>query len=133
MQVYDILELVGGPGLLWYTREVFSDFLRKLELQYADRTDNSGVFIRVPDLDSSNANDWAPSITQSYEIQTDPRGFNSEKNIENDPLRSTGAIYNPGRPRLTCWLANAHTCTHNITYRVVDKKNRHLTRRQTDG
>lgn len=94
LQVYDILESVGGPGLLWYTREIFSDFALELEWQYANRTDNSGVFIRVPSLNSSNPSDWMAAIDQSYEIQIDPRGYNSEKNIENDPLRSTGAIYN---------------------------------------
>jgi choline dehydrogenase-like flavoprotein len=101
MQVYDILESVGGPGLLWYTREVFSDFVLELEWQYANRTDNSGVFIRVPNLNSSNANDWTLAIDQSYEIQIDPRGFNTEQNIENDPLRSTGAIYNLNAPTRT--------------------------------
>ncbi|PDT87168.1 hypothetical protein CO669_26860 [Bradyrhizobium sp. Y36] len=98
LQVYDILESVGGPGLLWYTRESFSDFVLELEWQYANRTDNSGVFIRVPNLNSSNPNDWTAAIDQSYEIQIDPRGYNSEKAMENDPLRSTGAIYNVNAP-----------------------------------
>jgi len=98
LQAYDILESVGGPGLLWYTREAFSDFVLELEWQYANRTDNSGVFIRVPNLSSSNPNDWTAAIDQSYEIQIDPRGYNSEKKMENDPLRSTGAIYNINAP-----------------------------------
>ena len=101
IQVYDILESTGGPGLLWYTREAFSDFVLELEWQYANRTDNSGVFIRVPNLNSSNPNDWTPAIDQSYEIQIDPRGYNSEKNLENDPVRSTGAIYNIQAPTRT--------------------------------
>jgi len=101
LQVYDILESMGGPGLLWYTREAFTDFVLELEWQYADRADNSGVFIRVPSLNSANSNDWMAAIDQSYEIQIDPRGFNSEKNMENDPLRSTGAIYNLSPPSRT--------------------------------
>jgi hypothetical protein len=102
MQVFDILESTGGPGLLWYTREVFSDFVLELDWQYADRTDNSGVFLRVPALNSSDPpNDWLPAVDQGYEVQIDPRGFNSEKNIENDPLRSTGAIYNLNAPTRT--------------------------------
>jgi choline dehydrogenase-like flavoprotein len=101
LQVFDILESTGGPGLLWYTREVFSDFVLELEWQYADRTDNSGIFIRVPNLNSSNPNDWTAATDQSYEIQIDPRGFNAEKNLENDPLRSTGAIYNLSPPTRT--------------------------------
>jgi len=99
LQVFDILESTNGPGLLWYTREAFGDFVLELEWQYADRTDNSGVFIRVPGLNSSDPqNDWTVAVDRSYEIQIDPRGFNSEKNIENDPLRSTGAIYNLSPP-----------------------------------
>ena len=101
MQVYDILESYGGPGLLWYTREVFGDFVLELDWQYADRTDNSGIFIRVPNLNSSNANDWTPAIDQSYEIQIDPRGYNSDTSTENDPLRSTGAIYRVNAPART--------------------------------
>lgn len=98
LQVFDILESVGGPGVLWYTREAFADFVLELEWQYAQRTDNSGIFIRIPVLNSSNPNDWLPVVDQGYEIQIDPRGFNSEKNIENDPIRSTGAIYNLNPP-----------------------------------
>ena len=98
LQVYDILESVGGPGLLWYTREAFSDFVLELEWQYTNRTDNSGIFIRMPNLDSSNPNDWTMAIDRSYEIQIDPRGYNSDRNTENDPLRSTGAIYNINAP-----------------------------------
>lgn len=102
IQVFDILESTDGPGLLWYTREAFSDFVLELEWQFADRTDNSGVFIRVPVLNSSNPQaDWQVAIDRSYEIQIDPRGFNSEKNKENDPLRSTGAIYNLNPPTRT--------------------------------
>ena len=101
LQVFDILESTGGPGILWYTREVFSDFVLELEWQYADRADNSGIFIRVPNLNSSSPNDWMAAIDQSYEIQIDPRGFNSESNVENDPLRSTGAIYNLNPPTRT--------------------------------
>lgn len=101
LQVFDVLESVGGSGLLWYTRESFSDFVLELEWQNASRTDNSGVFIRVPNLNSSNPNDWMAAIDQSYEIQIDPRGYNSEAQKENDPLRSTGAIYNISAPTRT--------------------------------
>jgi hypothetical protein len=102
LQVFDILESTDGPGLLWYTREIFSDFVLEVEWQYADRADNSGIFIRIPTLNSSNPqNDWLTAVDQGYEIQIDPRGFNAEKNIENDPLRSTGAIYNLNAPTRT--------------------------------
>jgi choline dehydrogenase-like flavoprotein len=102
LQVFDILESTDGPGLLWYTREAFSDFVLALEWQYANRTDNSGVFIRVPAMNSADPqNDWQVAINGAYEIQIDPRGFNSDTNAENDPLRSTGAIYNVNPPTRT--------------------------------
>jgi hypothetical protein len=41
------------------------------------------------------------AIDQSYEIQIDPRGYNTEAKKENDPLRSTGAIYNISAPTRT--------------------------------
>jgi hypothetical protein len=94
VQVFDILESQGGPGILWYTREAFDDFVLELEWQYASRTDNSGIFIRIPSLNSSRPDtDPLAAIEGGYEIQIDPRGFNAETNRENDPLRSTGAIY----------------------------------------
>ena len=99
MQVFDILESTDGPGLLWYTRQAFSDFVLQLDWQYANRTDNSGIFIRFPSLDSSDPKTNVDrAINGGYEIQIDPRGYNSEKNVENDPLRSTGAIYNIQAP-----------------------------------
>jgi Domain of Unknown Function (DUF1080)/GMC oxidoreductase len=102
LQAFDVLESTDGPGLLWYTREMFSDFVLELDWQCADRADNSGIFIRIPALNSSNPpKDWLDAVDRGYEIQIDPRGFNAEKNVENDPLRSTGAIYNLNAPTRT--------------------------------
>lgn len=102
IQVYDLLESQGGSGLLWYTREMFSDFVLELDWQHASRDDNSGIFIRIPGLNRSKpAEDCTPAIQGGYEIQIDPRGYNAETNLENDPLRSTGAIYNLKAPLRT--------------------------------
>ena len=98
LQVFDILETQGGPGLLWHTREVFGDFRLELEFQYADRSDNSGVFIRIPELNGSASGDWLPAVDRGYEIQIDPRGINTKTGAENDPLSSTGAIYQLSPP-----------------------------------
>lgn len=94
LQVFDILETRDGPGLLWYTREAFEDFVLELDWQCSARADNSGVFIRFPSLSSSDpTKDVNLAIEQGYEIQIDPRGFNPETGAEGDPLHSTGAIY----------------------------------------
>src|SRR5881392_2851648 len=62
-----------GPsdlGLLWYTREVFRNFVLKVDwLSFnpttnvpGGRADNSGILIRFPALNASNpANDWKPA------------------------------------------------------------------------
>jgi choline dehydrogenase-like flavoprotein len=101
LQVFDILETQGGPGLLWHTREVFGDFRLELEFQYSDRTDNSGVFIRIPELNGSASGDWLPAVEHGYEIQIDPRGVNAKTGAEGDPLSSTGAIYQLSPPTRT--------------------------------
>jgi hypothetical protein len=50
--------------------------------------------IRIPSLNSSRPDtDPLAAIEGGYEIQIDPRGFNAETNRENDPLRTTAAIY----------------------------------------
>lgn len=100
-QICGFLESAGGPGILWYTREVFEDFVLELDWQYSQDTDNSGIFIRIPSLNSSSANDWQQAVDKGYEIQIDPRGYNAEQNSLNDPLRSTGAIYNLNPPTRT--------------------------------
>lgn len=99
LPVFDILESTGGPGLLWYTREAFGDFRLDLEWQVADRTANSGVFIRIPELDAANPQtDVDRAIQRGYEIQIDPRAFDSATNTEGVPLKATGAIYDLQAP-----------------------------------
>src|SRR6266496_3734049 len=78
-----ILEARPGPpslGLLWYTREVFRNFVLKVDwlsfnpttnaLTVPPSTDNSGVLIRFPALNASDpVNDWKLASDKGYEIQ----------------------------------------------------------------
>ena len=90
----DVLETFGGLGLLWYTREQFVNFALTLEWRASSPTDNSGVFIRFPALNSSSpASDWMLAVDHGYEIQIDDTGFNPETNKTGDPLHQTGAVY----------------------------------------
>jgi choline dehydrogenase-like flavoprotein len=90
----NIIESVGGIGLLWFTQEEFDNFLLHVEWRASDITDNSGVLIRFPALGSSDpANDWRLAVDQGYEIQIDDRGINPDAGTSNDPLHQTGAIY----------------------------------------
>lgn len=90
----NIIESVGGIGLLWFTKEQFENFILRVDFRLSSPTDNSGVFLRIPALGSSDpANDWKPAAAQGYEVQIDNTGFNPDTNGFDDPLHKTGAIY----------------------------------------
>jgi choline dehydrogenase-like flavoprotein len=90
----NIIESFGGIGLLWFTRQQFTNFVLRADFRLSSPTDNSGIFIRFPALGTSDpANDWKPAVTQGYEIQIDNTGFNPDTNTFNDPTHKTGAIY----------------------------------------
>ena len=90
----DVLESFAGLGLIWYTREQFANFALTLEWRASSPTDNSGVFIRFPALNSSSpANDWMLAVDHGYEIQIDDTGFNPDTNKTGDPRHQTGAVY----------------------------------------
>jgi hypothetical protein len=104
-----ILEARPGPpslGLLWFTREVFRNFVLKVDwLSFNPKTnstnmppstDNSGILIRFPALNASDpANDWMLASNKGYEIQIDDMGYNPDPVSPHlfDPLHQTGAIY----------------------------------------
>ena len=92
----------NGLGLLWYTREVFRNFVLQVDwLSFnpttnipGGRADNSGVLIRCPALNASDpANDWKPASDRGYEIQIDDMGFNVDTGQNFSPLHQTGAVY----------------------------------------
>lgn len=90
----NIVESFGGIGLLWFTEEQFDDFVLRADFRLSSPTDNSGVFIRIPALGTTDpANDWKPATEQGYEIQIDNTGFNPDTGAFNDPFHQTGAIY----------------------------------------
>src|SRR5262249_55347589 len=80
--------------LLWFTEAEWQDFILRADFRQSSPTDNSGIFIRIPALGTSDpANDWKPATQQGYEIQIDNTGFNPDTNAPNDPLHQTGSIY----------------------------------------
>jgi len=92
----------NGLGVLWYTREVFRNFVLRVDwLSFnpttsvpGGRADNSGVLIRFPALNASDpANDWTLASNKGYEIQIDDMGFNPDTNQNFDPAHQTGAVY----------------------------------------
>ena len=59
-----VLESHGGMGLFWYSAQEYSDFELELEFKTSKLESNSGVFLRVPGLPSSD--DY---IYHSFEVQ----------------------------------------------------------------
>jgi hypothetical protein len=87
-----LLESDGGVGLLIYKKEKFKDFILKMDWRVLNITDNSGVYLRVPDVDKNNPQ-WLQEANKGWEVQIDERGFDSTTNTEHHPLKTTGAVY----------------------------------------
>ena len=79
-----VLSSYGGMGLFWYSARKYKDFVLELEYKCSQPKTNSGIFIRVPDLVSSNE-----YIYHSFEIQI----ADSEEGIH-----KTGAVYDAEPP-----------------------------------
>jgi hypothetical protein len=85
--------LVAHPGtdlgLLWNTRPTPPDFLLELEWKLSGPDDNSGVFVRFPDLDSKGYDNTAwVAIHFGFEVQINEPGV-----PDGAPHHTTGAIY----------------------------------------
>ena len=74
-----ILTSHGGTGLLWYAEREYGDFVLELEFKTTDGRTNSGIFIRVPGVPTSES-----YYHHSFEIQIDEAG---------EGVEQTGAIY----------------------------------------
>ncbi|HUM34912.1 MAG TPA: TIM barrel protein, partial [Candidatus Saccharicenans sp.] len=79
-----ILKSQGGMGLLWYSRKKFKDFILEVDYKCSDRETNSGIFLRVPDMPTSD--DY---IYHSFEIQIYDAG---------QGIHQTGAVYDAQAP-----------------------------------
>jgi hypothetical protein len=79
-----ILTSHGGMGLFWYSVKEYADFVLELEFKCADRNTNSGVFLRVPGVPTSD--DY---IYHSFEVQINDGG---------EGIHATGAAYDAEAP-----------------------------------
>jgi len=80
-----ILASHGGMGLLWYSAEMFGDFVLRLEFNTSVPNSNSGVFIRVPEMVTSDE-----YIYHSFEIQIDAAAP--------EAIHRTGGVYDAEAP-----------------------------------
>jgi hypothetical protein len=98
-----ILTSHGGMGLFWYAVKEYGDFVLELEYKCADRNTNSGVFLRVPGVPTSD--DY---IYHSFEIQIDDAG---------EGIHATGAVYDAEAPRASASRAPGEWNHYRITFR----------------
>jgi hypothetical protein len=97
-----ILTSHGGMGLLWYAAKEYGDFVLDLEFKCADRTTNSGVFLRVPGVPSSD--DY---IYHSFEIQIDDTS---------EGIHHMGAVYDAEPPSQEASRAPGEWNHYSITF-----------------
>jgi hypothetical protein len=70
----------GGMGLLWYSKEKYGDAQVRVVFKLKNPDDNSGVFIRIPDVPPDP---WF-GVNRGFEVQIDNTG---------DAYHRTGCLY----------------------------------------
>ncbi|MBA7566627.1 Inosose dehydratase [subsurface metagenome] len=80
-----VLTSHGGMGLFWYSGKKLKNFELLVDFKTSHQQTNSGIFLRVPEMLSSN--DY---IYHSFEIQIDDRS---------EGIHHTGAVYDSEPPR----------------------------------
>jgi hypothetical protein len=75
-----LLKTEGGMGLLWYTQEAFGNVVLRVVYRTEKKTDNAGVFIRIPEKPTEP---WMP-VNRGYEVQIDD---------SQDDYHTTGVLY----------------------------------------
>ncbi len=79
-----VLASSGGMGLMWYAAAQYGDFILDLEFMTEVADANSGIFLRVPEVPSSDS-----YIFHSFEIQIDDAS---------EGIHHTGAVYDAEAP-----------------------------------
>ncbi len=99
-----VLKSHDGMGMFWYGEQMFGDFVLELEFMVDDVATNSGIFIRIPYVPTSNQ-----YIFDCFEIQIYDAALDASKKhvlheganmsaADNPALHVTGAIYDAKPP-----------------------------------
>ena len=97
-----VLTSHGGMGLLWYAAQEYGDFVLELEFKTTDVRANSGVFVRVPEVPTSD--DY---IYHSFEIQIDQ---------VSEGINSMGGVYDAEAPSKVAARAPGEWNQYRITF-----------------
>jgi hypothetical protein len=84
-----VLTGYGGMGLFWYGEQMFGDFVLEMEFKVDDRATNSGVFVRIPYVPTSNQ-----YIYDCFEIQI----YDAALDKDQEHVLHEGAEPRPGGP-----------------------------------
>jgi len=80
----------GGMGLLYYTKEKFSNCTLRVVYRMEKANSNSGVYIRIP---VEPREEWMP-VHYGYEVQID----NHPETSDEDEYHVTGTLYSLTKP-----------------------------------
>jgi len=97
-----ILKGQGGMGLLWYSVKKYRDFVLDFEFRCATKETNSGIFIRVPEVPTSD--DY---IYHTFEVQIYDAG---------EGKHVTGAVYDVQEPTVSASLSAGEWNHMKITF-----------------
>ena len=118
---FDVVDgaLVARPGndigLLWYRERAPVDFELALEWRQQELADNSGVFVRFPDLDSKGYDNTAYVAAHfGFEIQIDELGF-----PDGADRHTTGAVYDQYSQAFTRVPARPVGAWNELSIRVI--------------
>lgn len=98
-----VLKSQGGMGLLWYSRKRYRNFVLELEFKSFQTDTNSGIFLRIPEIPTSD--DY---IYHSFEVQIYDCGSGIHK---------TGAVYDAEAPRSDAFRPTGEWNFYKITFR----------------
>jgi hypothetical protein len=110
--------LVAYPGtdlgLLWNAKPTPADFVLEMEWKLSAADDNSGVFLRFPNVDSKGYNNTAwVAVDFGFEVQINEPGV-----PDGASQHTTGAIYSQSDQMFTRVVANAPGQWNQYSIRV---------------
>lgn len=97
-----VIKSQGGMGLFWYSVRKYRDFVLELEYKCASEDTNSGIFLRVPEMPTSD--DY---IYHSFEIQIDDAGKG---------IHRTGSAYDAQAPSADAFKPTGEWNHYKITF-----------------
>lgn len=97
-----VLKSQGGMGLFWYSEKKYKDFVLELDFKCSQLNTNSGIFIRVPEIPTSD--DY---IYHAFEVQI---------NDADDGIHKTGAVYDAEPPMSNAFRETGEWNHYKITF-----------------